>query len=178
MAEKKSFVMYYDWGQHFDMLTDEELGGLMKAVYSFLVTGEEPEFDDRLLKVIFNLMRECFVRDNDKWEEAVKKRRENGIKGGKAKAAKAKKEKADPGNAKNEEANSGIAKNDAANVAVNVNDNVNVNVNVNADENVNEKENENAYEKVSEKESETDYEKVALTENELDILYGLTDRLT
>ncbi|MBR6337424.1 MAG: hypothetical protein IKR76_06795, partial [Ruminococcus sp.] len=46
MTESKSFVMYKEWERHFDMLEDEEVGRLMRAVFAFVAREEEPEDDE------------------------------------------------------------------------------------------------------------------------------------
>ena len=53
MAEnKKSFIAYADWVSVFNMLTDEEAGKLVKLIFSY-VNDENPEVQDRVLKMAF-----------------------------------------------------------------------------------------------------------------------------
>lgn len=33
--KKKSFVMYLDYQQHFELLTDEQLGKLIRAIFAY-----------------------------------------------------------------------------------------------------------------------------------------------
>ncbi len=151
-TENKSFVMYKDWQQHFDLLDDSELGQIMRAVYAFASGKEVVEFEDRSLRIIFNMIKECMIRDNIKWDETKQKRRESGAKGGKAKAE----------NAKLNSAKLSSAKADVASLAVNENDYVN--------------ENENEYVNVNENAKELD--KIRLSDDEKHILYSLADRQT
>ena len=87
--ERKSFVMYCEWGSSFEEFTDEELGQLIRAVYAFVTKGEETTLGDRSLRIIFNTMKECFIRDGEKWEEVRQLRSEAGSKGGRPKKANA-----------------------------------------------------------------------------------------
>lgn len=49
MAEnKKSFLMYCDWKETFESLTDEEAGKLIKHFYRY-VNDENPVSDNRLI---------------------------------------------------------------------------------------------------------------------------------
>ena len=78
----KSFVMYKEWTAHISLLTNEETGRLMKAVFHFVETGEATPLGDRAMEIIFNMMRECITRDSEKWEETRRIRSECGAKGG------------------------------------------------------------------------------------------------
>jgi hypothetical protein len=72
MAEnKKSFIAYCDWGEIFDLLTDEEAGKD--------VNDRNPIFDDndRFLKIIFEPIRLQLKRDLAKYETICAKNREN-----------------------------------------------------------------------------------------------------
>ena len=129
---QKSFVMYNDWGNNLDEFTNEELGQLFRAVYAFTTKGEETELGDRSLRIFFNMMKECFIRDAKKWEEIRRQRSIAGAKGGRPKKAN--------------KANGFSQKQTKAKKAVNVNGNVNVNDNVSV--NVNEDVNENVIEDV------------------------------
>jgi hypothetical protein len=138
--------MYKEWEKHFDLLDDEEVGRLMRAVFAFVSRGEESKESDRAVMMLFNMMRSCFVRDGEKWEETRQKRKENGSKGGIAKAENAKANLAKGSNTKKSVAKGSKAKNSLANVAVNVNENDNVNDYVNENEDENESVNDNVNE--------------------------------
>lgn len=43
MAEKKSFVLYLEYGEYFAELTDEQAGKVIKAIYAFEQGQELPE---------------------------------------------------------------------------------------------------------------------------------------
>ena len=123
MAEnKKSFIAYADWVSVFNMLTDEEAGKLVKLIFSY-VNDENPEVQDRVLKMAFEPIKSQLKRDLSKWVEIKEKRREAGRKGAEAKAEQNKQMLANA-----DFAEQTLAK-QAVNVNVNVNDNVNDNVN-------------------------------------------------
>ena len=129
MQGKKSFVLYTDQKEVFDELTDEDAGKLIKIIFAY-VNDENPEVNDRLLKVAFLPIKTQLKRDLVVWDEKKQQRAEAGRKGGLAKAS----------NATFATNNSSKAKQNLANLAVNVNGNVNVNDNVNVNGNVTNKE--------------------------------------
>ena len=152
MEERKSFVMYTEWAQHFEMFTDEELGRLLRAVYSFVSGEEQTELGDRSLIIVFNMMRECITRDQQRWEETRQKRRENGAKGGRPKKA----EKTDAFSENQSKAKKAVSES--------------------------ESESESEYESNSKSDSEsvnsTCYSEVDLSEEEMSDLVRQADRLT
>ena len=87
-------LTYYKWFLDqakvaMDMLTDEQLGELFRAVMSYVDTGEETavsaaiQFPYRQNVLAVDRLREAYT-------DKVEKNRQNGAKGGRAKAAKAK----------------------------------------------------------------------------------------
>jgi hypothetical protein len=129
MQGKKSFVLYTDQREVFDELTDEDAGKLIKIIFAY-VNDENPEVNDRLLKVAFLPIKTQLKRDLVIWDEKKLQRAEAGRKGGLAKAS----------NATFATNDSSKVKQNLANLAVNVNGNVNVNDNVNVNGNVTNKE--------------------------------------
>ena len=128
---KKSFICYNEWLEHFQFFTYEEIGRLMEAIFIFSTTGELPNFTDRSLNVVFNLMKCQLVRDGTSWTDTRIARSEAGKKGAEARWGKNEGQPEEtPQNA--EMANYGKNGNvwqNMANMAVNVNGNANVNVN-------------------------------------------------
>ena len=126
MEGKKSFVLYTDQREVFEELDDEQAGKLIKHIFSY-VNDENPEADDKFVRLAFLPIKTQLKRDLKIWDEKKHLRSEAGKKGGLAKASNARIDLANPSNATNS----------LANVAVNVNGNVNVNDNVNVNGNVN-----------------------------------------
>jgi hypothetical protein len=116
MEGKKSFVLYTDQREVFEELDDELAGKLIKHIFAY-VNDEDPETDEKLLRLAFLPIKTQLKRDLKLWDSKKSLRSEAGKKGGLAKASKAKQTLAKPSNATN----------DVANLAVNVNVNGNVN---------------------------------------------------
>lgn len=130
---KESFVLYTDMEDQFGALEDEEIGKLMRAIFTYVRCGEPDAELTGAAKMAFLFIRKTLDRDGEKYEQvrqarsragkvgaAVKKqRREQNAaqqKGAKEEAAKAAKEGAD----KQEEAKAPAAQQTAANKAVSV----------------------------------------------------------
>lgn len=68
-AEKKSFVMSFDWYPSIQECTDEEKAWILDSVYRYQLYGEVPKTNDRFLKMIFAEMRKFFDYNAVKYEE-------------------------------------------------------------------------------------------------------------
>lgn len=86
MAEKKSFILYFDNAKQVNMLTDEQAGKLFKAIFKFAETGEETEFDDLALGIVFSFIADIIRRDTEKYDDICKKRSDSGKKSAKMRA--------------------------------------------------------------------------------------------
>lgn len=118
MADKNSFIMFVDYKEKFKKLSDEQMGKLIRAVFEYEDSGVEPDMDDLIVSMAFDVIKVDLDKNHAKYEEIVEKRKEAGRKGGKCKQVQAK------------EANARFAKQTQANQAVNDNDNVSDNDNV------------------------------------------------
>lgn len=84
MAENKnSFIIYTDWKQDFEFLTNEEAGKLIKHLLQY-ASDEKPslENEDRLLQFAAQKMKAVMKKDLKKYEETCRKKSEAGRKGG------------------------------------------------------------------------------------------------
>jgi len=126
MADKKSFVLYCDYRQHFELLPPEDQGRLLMAIFDYVETGAEPSLEP-IPMMAFSFIRAQLDRDLKKYEETCKRRAEAGRAGGYAKAANASKAKQALANA----SKPSKAKQNLANLADNENGNGNGNGNVN-----------------------------------------------
>ena len=88
MAEKKSFLVYFDWEEPFSCLDNAELGELFRAMVKYAKNEEEPEFENKTLYLVFTFIKNAIDRDKAAYEEKCKKNAENGRKGGKKKDEK------------------------------------------------------------------------------------------
>lgn len=88
MAEnKKSFVLYADLINTFEELSDEEAGKLMKLILRY-VNDKNPTTDDRLIKIVFEPIKQQLKRDLVKYEDKKKQWSEAGKKSAESRATK------------------------------------------------------------------------------------------
>lgn len=78
---KKGVLVYADWNEKFESLTDEEAGKLIKHFFRY-VNDENPIAPDRFTEVAFIDIKQSLKRDLKKWEERAERSRENGKNGG------------------------------------------------------------------------------------------------
>ena len=78
--DKKSFLIYLEYEEQFNLLTDEEAGKLIKIIFKYERTGEIPKLDGAI-KMAFSFIKQQLDRNTEKWEKERKKRSEAGKKG-------------------------------------------------------------------------------------------------
>lgn len=117
--EKKSVVVYVDWGTTFDSLEDEEAGKLIKHFFNY-VRDLNPTPPDKLTQIAFEPIKQQLKRDLQSWLIIKEKR----SLAGKASANKREQASTNPTHVES-------VKQTSTNptVTVNVNDSVTVNVN-------------------------------------------------
>lgn len=81
MPEKKSFLLYMDREKEISMLSNEQGGILLKAIFQYARTGVAVEISDPVVKVVFSILATQIDEDSRKWEEKRQKRSEAGKKG-------------------------------------------------------------------------------------------------
>ena len=82
--DKNSFLIYLDYEEQFSLLTDEQLGQLIRAIMKYEKTSEIPKLDG-MLKMAFSFIKTQLDRDREKYEEKCAKNRENAKRGGRPK---------------------------------------------------------------------------------------------
>ena len=91
-VDKKKIVVYADWIDNFEELTDLELGMLMRHFFQY-VNDMNPVLEDRLLKVAWKPIQATLKRDLSKWndnsQDRTDKARKAGIASAKARELKA-----------------------------------------------------------------------------------------
>ncbi len=117
MKGKKSFILYCNYEEQLNMLTDVQAGQLIRGIFAYMRTGEQHS-SDPMVNMLLSVICHQLDVDNRKYEETRERRREAGRKGGLQRAEN----KANASNDSN-------TKQSLANLADN--DNVNENVNVN-----------------------------------------------
>lgn len=82
MADRKGVFLWYEDAEQFDLLTDEQLGQLIRALINYSKTGVRGTFDDRVVAMAFSFLASRDDRDGARYEAVCEKRREAGKKGG------------------------------------------------------------------------------------------------
>ena len=78
---KESFILFTEYKEQVDMLTTEQAGILLKAIFCY--TSDEPLPDmDPLTKMAFSFIRAAIDRTDDRYQRRVESNRENGKLGG------------------------------------------------------------------------------------------------
>lgn len=72
------FYLFTDYSEKFKRLSDEQFGQLVRALLVYKKTGEEPEIDDLVVGMAFDVIR----MDIDKQAETYRNKAEAGRKGG------------------------------------------------------------------------------------------------
>lgn len=85
--EKASFLMYLDYKEHLNLLSDEQVGQLIRAIYHYEETGEIPQLEG-MIKMAFSFIKAQLDRDREKYQAKCEKNRENAKKGGRPKKQK------------------------------------------------------------------------------------------
>ena len=81
---KKSFQLYTEWIESFEILSNEEAGKLIKHVFRY-VNDLNPDTPDRLTELSFTPIKQQLKRDLKKWENIAERNKINGSKGGRPK---------------------------------------------------------------------------------------------
>lgn len=97
--EKNSFLIYLDYEEQFRLLSDEQIGQLMRAIIKYEKTRELPKLEG-MLKMAFSFIKTQLDRDREKYESKCEKNKQNGKMGGRPK--KEEKQKDNSGEEKTE----------------------------------------------------------------------------
>ena len=77
MKVRKSFVLYHDFRNCFSLLTDEELGRLIRAIFDYETERILPENLPENLQFAFYSIRYVLDRDREKYEKVCNRNKEN-----------------------------------------------------------------------------------------------------
>lgn len=78
---KKGFILYNNYQEYFALLSREERGDLITAIFAYANLGEEPNLGGAAL-MAFTMIKSQLDRDNAKYERRCERNRQNGMKGG------------------------------------------------------------------------------------------------
>ena len=70
--DKKSFLIYLDYEEHFNLLSDEQIGQLMRAIMQYEKTGIVPELDG-MVKMAFSFIKTQLDRDREKYSNIAER---------------------------------------------------------------------------------------------------------
>lgn len=103
MKDKKSFIIYHEWEDMLQYMSDSQIAEIFRAMFSYSKRNELPDFSTPLLNTTFCVIKYALDRDKDKYIQRSKSNSINGKKGGRPKANKTQKKqteakKADNGN--------------------------------------------------------------------------------
>lgn len=73
---KDSFILYLDQQEIFEMLTDEEAGQLIKAIFEYEDTGNIRELD-KSLQIAFIPIKSALDRNKEKYNKVVERNKKN-----------------------------------------------------------------------------------------------------
>lgn len=88
MGEKKSFVLYYDFKEPLEELSDKDKGQVLMAMFEYCEYGTIPQLSKQAA-IAFKFLKKFLDIDREKYEEKCNKRREAGKLGGRPKKSDA-----------------------------------------------------------------------------------------
>ena len=75
--KNKALILHHDYYEVITLLSDEEKGKLLTAIMEYDINGEETEFEDRTLLVLFKQIKRSIDVSHKNYESTCKKRSEN-----------------------------------------------------------------------------------------------------
>lgn len=87
--DKKSFLLYTDYGTFVSQLSDEQAGQVFKKILDFAKNGTEEPIADPMANMAWAMIKNNLVRDMDKWQTSKAERESYGKIGGIVRALKA-----------------------------------------------------------------------------------------
>lgn len=85
MNKSDTYIVFGEWEEDFDDLTDEELGSLTRAFFAYVRRGENPTFSDRMVRSCWRKAQQASDRSSKAYEAKCEQNKENGKKGGRPK---------------------------------------------------------------------------------------------
>ena len=77
MSNKLSFVVYHEWFEMTERLSDKEIAKLYRAIFNYNIDGVIDETLDGETKMAFFIMRKTFERDKVKYLKRCEKNKQN-----------------------------------------------------------------------------------------------------
>ena len=70
---KNSFVLYYEFKESIELLSDEQAGKLFKSLFDYETENKEPDFTDIAMKIVFSTIRNSLDRNKEKYEKTCQR---------------------------------------------------------------------------------------------------------
>lgn len=83
---RNSFVLYTSYLKHIELLTIEQRGMLLTAIFKY-ASGAEPNGMDDMTRMAFSFIKSDMDENAEKYQKTVNARRESGKKGGRPKSS-------------------------------------------------------------------------------------------
>ena len=80
--EKKSFILYHSYDKQIRLLSREERGDLLTAIFDYEITGKQPRELSLGAEILFSVISTALDRDREAYEEMCRRQSERGRKGG------------------------------------------------------------------------------------------------
>ena len=80
--ERKSFILFTDFADKFELLCLEDRGTLITAVFDYVMKGEEYTGENMLVRLAFSFIRSALDRGIEAYDERCERNAKNGKKGG------------------------------------------------------------------------------------------------
>lgn len=74
MAKDKSVIIYCDYLDQFEDLSDADFGAIVRAILRYNLGEGEPHFDDPMLSIVFKVIKRSVDTANAHYEEVCRKR--------------------------------------------------------------------------------------------------------
>ncbi len=81
MTDKNSFILYTEYHEQMELLTDVQAGQLMKVMFAY-AAGHEWEVNDPVVAMLWSIMKRRMDIDSEKYQKQCEAKRINGAKGG------------------------------------------------------------------------------------------------
>lgn len=75
---RKSFVLYTEWENTFNRLSNELAGELIKVIFDYVRSGEIPQIDNAVVDGVFSAFQPSIDRNISKYDAAIEQRKEAG----------------------------------------------------------------------------------------------------
>lgn len=72
---KRGFILYNDYAPQFNSLSDEQCGRLIKGIFSYVISGEQPKLSSKA-EMAFMFIKNALDENADKYAETCRKRSE------------------------------------------------------------------------------------------------------